>query len=155
MNAKVIVFAASVLILAVMISIYSVEDGVVPFVPEGAGLKPLSIGGTPLRVYVVDEPREREQGLSGRTRLPLNQGMFFVFEKDDMYGIWMRDMKFPIDVFWISEEKIVTDIEANVAPESYPKVFRPHVPARYVLEVPAGFAEQYNIKIGDGVAVDL
>lgn len=155
MNGKVIVLAAGVFILTAIISIYSVQGDVIPFIPEGAGLKSMSIGGTPLRVYVSDEPHEREQGLSGRPRLPLNQGMLFVFDNDDIYGIWMRDMQFPIDIFWISEEKVVVDIAADVAPETYPKIFYPYTKARYVLEVPAGFAERYNIGIGDVVAVDL
>jgi uncharacterized membrane protein (UPF0127 family) len=43
----------------------------------------------------------------------------------------------------------VVHLEKSLSPDSYPQSFTPHSPARYVLEVRAGFADQHDIQIGD------
>ena len=61
----------------------------------------------------------------------------------------MRDMNFPLDIFWIDENGIIVDAWKNADPDSYPQVFEPRSDALYILEVVAGFSEVYNIEIGD------
>jgi uncharacterized membrane protein (UPF0127 family) len=112
------------------------------------------VGGSAEKVVeieVVDTPATRTQGLSGRKSLAPDTGMLFIFEKSDTYGFWMPDMHFSIDILWINTQKKIVYIEKNVSPESYPKIFKPTVPAQYVLEVPAGFSDQNNVRIGDEV----
>ena len=99
-------------------------------------------------VYIADTPAERVKGLSGRTELPSNRGMLFVFEKDGKYSIWMKDMKFNIDVVWLNSDKIVVDSALNIGPETYPKNFASKVKARYILELPAGQVVARNISTG-------
>ena len=60
-------------------------------------------------------------------------------------------MFFPIDIIWINEEKKVVHMEKNVPPESFPKIFTPSEPAKYVLEVPAGFSDENGLMAGDEV----
>ena len=74
--------------------------------------------------------------------------MLFVFDRDGNYGFWMKDMKFPIDIIFADAQKKIIMIYHNVQPDSYPKVFYPNAPARYVLETPAGFADLNKINIG-------
>lgn len=96
----------------------------------------------------VDTDAARQKGLSGRDSLPSNAAMLFIFDTDDHWGIWMKDMKFPIDIIWLDKDYTVVDIKENASPESYPDVFRPRVPARYVLEVNAGVVSNNAILIG-------
>jgi len=124
---------------------------VLPFEPQGAYLKRIHIGGIPVSVEVVATEEARVNGLSGRTRLPENQGMLFVFGEPGIYSIWMRKMKFPIDVFWINSEGVIVDMWENAQPSSYPNVFEPSAEASYIVEVVAGFADLYNLEIGDTV----
>jgi uncharacterized membrane protein (UPF0127 family) len=107
------------------------------------------IHGVPILLEVVDTEEARVKGLSGRERLPDGRGMLFVFDTEDKYGIWMKDMKFPIDILWLDSEHRIVAVEHVVTPETYPKVFYPSVPARFVLELPAGFAKENDFKIGD------
>ena len=74
--------------------------------------------------------------------------MFFVFQKDGMYGFWMKDMLVPIDIFWLDDKGQVISIAEEVATSSYPNVFYPSAPARYVLETAAGFARTHAIATG-------
>ncbi|RJQ33749.1 DUF192 domain-containing protein [Candidatus Parcubacteria bacterium] len=108
----------------------------------------VEIGGQQLDVYVADTPAKQELGLSGREGLGFNEGMLFVFEKDDEYAFWMKDMKFAIDIIWIDASGKVVHIEPNLTPDTYPHTYRPDVPARFVLEVNAGFVERNNVQVG-------
>ena len=111
----------------------------------------VTIGGSVFTVKVAETKYFLEKGLSGHEPLQDNEGMFFVFKKPDNYGFWMKDMLFPIDIVWISEDFKVTHIEKSVLPESYPKVFYSGVPSMYVLEINSGQSDKKNIKIGDFV----
>lgn len=102
-----------------------------------------------ISVEVSDSEYERIAGLSGRQFLSADRGMFFVFDKSGKHGIWMKDMKFPIDILWLDEEYAVVDIAKNITPDTYPIIFTSRLPALYVLEVNAGTADDYNIDIGD------
>ena len=100
-------------------------------------------------IEVADSEAERIQGLSGRKNLGGDEGLLFVFERDDFHGIWMKDMNFAIDIIWLDGELEVVDIKKNALPESFPQIFRPASSARYVLETLAGFSDNRLVKIGD------
>lgn len=99
-------------------------------------------------VTVADEPHEWRQGLSGTTYLPDQTGMLFIFDQEDRYGMWMKDMQYPIDILWMNNDLRVVHIEENVAPETYPTVFANDDPARFVLEVPAFTVETFKLDVG-------
>lgn len=124
------------------------------FVPAGspADEKPtLRVGGETVRVTVMDTPKERAQGLSGREGLEKDEGMLFVFPEDGTHGFWMKDMLFSIDILWLSESGEVVDLYTHVSPSTYPRVFEPKRTARYVLELPAGFAEAHGVEEGSKI----
>jgi len=99
-------------------------------------------------VEIVDTPELRAQGLSFREALSPNAGMLFVFSESDKYGFWMKDMLFPIDIIWFDDEFVVVDVKENLAPESYPEVFKPRVPARFALEINISGISDNDIVIG-------
>src|SRR3989344_290465 len=105
-------------------------------------------GGGSLRIEYATTTEARERGLGGRTEIPKNYGMLFVFPRDDRYGFWMKDMLIPIDVFWLNDKGQVVSIVSDVATSTYPNVFYPSVPARYVLETVAGFMQEHSIATG-------
>ena len=111
-------------------------------------MRTIIIGGVSVAVEVADTESSRERGLSGRASLPQGQGMLFVFDTDGERGIWMKYMRFPIDIVWADASGTVVTIVGDVAPGTYPKVFYPSVPARYVVELPAGFAAAHGIAEG-------
>ena len=102
-------------------------------------------GDLSLRIDYALSEAAREKGLGGRVNIPSDYGMLFVFQKDGLYGFWMKDMLVPIDIFWLDDKGQVVSIAENVATSSYPNVFYPTVPARYVLETAAGFASEHSI----------
>ncbi|MEQ1561516.1 MAG: DUF192 domain-containing protein, partial [Nitrospira sp.] len=109
------------------------------------------IQGKTFSVEVAKTEAELKKGLSGHKPLLDNEGMIFLFDREDTYGFWMRDMLFPIDIIWLTKDWKITHIENSIAPETYPKVYSSTFPSKYVLEVSAGTAERLGWEIGDAV----
>ncbi len=93
----------------------------------------------------------REQGLSGRREMNNNEGMLFIFDHSGKYPFWMKDMNFPIDIIWISEDMKVIYIKKDARPESYPESYAPKQNALCVLEIASGFSDKNNLREGDKV----
>jgi uncharacterized membrane protein (UPF0127 family) len=111
----------------------------------------VEIGDKIINVEIANTNAKRELGLSGHAPLADVQGMLFVFDKSGIYPFWMKDMLFPIDIIWISEDFKIVYIEKNAQINSFPNTFGYDKEARYVLEVNAGFSDNNNLKIGDQV----
>jgi len=149
---KIVVFTVGLLILmgGLLFLSYGTNDPIlVPYVPQGAYLPVVRVGSSPVRVHIARTAEEQHKGLAIFDTLPSNTGMFFIFDHDDAYGIWMKDMKFAIDIIWIDAKGNIVDMAEGAMPESFPRVFTPRAPARYVLEVVQGFVEQHNITPSD------
>jgi len=117
----------------------------------GMHKKTIWIDGVPLSVFLAVTDEQKSAGLSVFDKLKAQEGMLFVFSRPGKYGIWMKGMKFPIDVFWIDKNGFVVDIWKSASPDSYPYVYYPRQEAKYILETNADFAEIYNIGIGSRV----
>lgn len=116
----------------------------------------VEIGGQKFRVEIMKKDWELAQGLSGRDSLKNGSGMLFVFPAEDRHEFWMKGMKFPIDIIWISGGKIVDIKKSAPLPVTLNlEKYVPSVPAKYVLEIGAGLSEKYGFKPGDEVELDI
>lgn len=111
------------------------------------------VAETALVAKIADSPEKQVRGLSGVRYIKPLEGLLFTYERSDFHGIWMKDMNFPIDVIWFDQYQNVIHIVENMHPDSYPKVYLPDSPSRYILEVKAGFVDKYDIKKGDFLQV--
>ncbi len=115
----------------------------------------LHVGDGVFSAQVLKTDKELTKGLSGRTHLGADEAMLFVFGGDDKWSIWMKDMKFPIDIVWLDKNKKVVHIVKNVSPDSYPnESFAPTEDARYVVEFVAGTVDSRSITIGKEAKFD-
>lgn len=149
---KVALVFLAVLIAAGLFFLVSFEEdeGGVPSLPERLVTgEVLYFDDVAVRLEFAETEEKRQKGLSGRANLARGTGLFFVFPESDLHGIWMRDMRFPIDIIWFNEDLVVVDTAMNVTPATFPKVFQPQAPARYILETNYGFVEVYGIEPGD------
>ena len=115
----------------------------------------ISIDNVKVKVDFALTPEEQARGLSGRVSLGENEGMLFVFPAPGRHYFWMQDMRFPIDIIWVGEDKHVIFVEKNASPASFPNSFGPNADSKYVLEVNAGFADLHYLKVGDEVQLDF
>lgn len=116
----------------------------------------LRLGTARIAATIADNHDSRTQGLSDTRSLPQDAGMLFVFQQDDTWQFWMKDMHYNLDIIWLDANKNVVTIASDVTPATYPQtVYSPTAPARYVLEVNAGFAAKYNVTVGEKAAFML
>jgi uncharacterized protein len=102
-----------------------------------------------LTLQVAKTEAEREFGLMNVTKLPPHTGMLFVFDQDAPVEFWMKDTLVPLDMVFLGPEGMVRTVAANV-PATSPKTPDAQIPrrdgkAKYVIELPAGEADQDGI----------
>lgn len=153
MKTNVLIILIFIILILAAVSLF-----LKPF--NSAGKKgSLIIKNQAFTIEVADTTMSRIRGLSGRDGLSERGGMLFIFDRPSTSGFWMKDMKFPIDIIWMRENKIVGFSE-NLQPEPKKSVFTlsvyyPPGPVDKVLEVNAGVVKQYNFAGGDEVSISL
>lgn len=141
-----------IIFICIVVFVFYTMFSYKPDVSKTPPLPTIQVGETIVAVVVADEENERIQGLSGMEMLPPNQGMLFIYDQPSYYTFWMKEMRFPLDFIWINNGYVV-DITTDIQPPSYedepPNTVTPNSPATMILEVPAGFVSEHNIRIGD------
>lgn len=107
----------------------------------------LSINNQCVELERADTNQARIKGLSDRESLAPGTGMLFVFEQPATECMWMKDMRFSIDIIWLDESKHISKTEQNVPPETYPKSFCQDN-TMYVIELNAGDVERLGLQVG-------
>lgn len=109
----------------------------------------LKLSGASYHITVLRTEDEREKGLSGSDSLPEGRAMVFEFPVEKKWGIWMKDMNYPIDIVWLNDDREVVYTVKNAQPSSYPDtIFMPDTDSRYVIELPGGTIERTGITKG-------
>ena len=117
----------------------------------------MTIEGFTFVVDVADTHERQRLGLGGRDGLERERGMWFDMGGNRGATFWMRGLRFPIDIVWISDGLVVTGVAERLpfpepgTPDSALPVYSSGVPIRYVLEINAGLAEELGI--GEGSVV--
>ncbi len=120
---------------------------------EVGGLLTARIGGASFRLRDTPTAADQQRGLSGVEGLADDEGMLFRLGGPKVQGMWMKDMRFAIDILWVGADGTVVHLEHAVAPATYPTVFRnpPDRPAVAVIELAAGAASRNAIAVGSPV----
>lgn len=114
----------------------------------------IKIGEKNYLLDVAKTSEEQEKGLAKFESIEDNQGMLFIFDTPGRWSIWMKDMKFNIDIIFLDENKKVVSIFKNVKSEIHENIFnyRKYIPdydSKYVIELKEGEIENNKIKLGD------
>ncbi len=103
---------------------------------------------------VARTQEERTYGLSGRTSLPVNRGMLFVFERPGGRTFTMRPALINLDMLFLDANGVIVGMVENAqAGAEAPYVM--HLPSLYVLEVVGGWARVHDVHIGDRAVIDM
>ena len=114
--------------------------------------KTIKVNGQTIHAEVPTTPAAQRKGLGGRPCILSNQGMLFIADTPGKLPIWMKDMRFPIDVVWITPDLKVAAIEVAFQPSSYPEARGSQIPAKYVLELKANRTRELKMDIGTPVS---
>ncbi|MFC4436425.1 MULTISPECIES: DUF192 domain-containing protein [Natrialbaceae] len=145
-----------------VVGAFLVQLGVVaaPWSEDRADVRILDDGGEPKAVVdaeVADTRGEQYTGLSDHDSLESGEGMLFVHASEDERTYVMRDMDFGIDIIFVDADREIATIRH--APEPGPdedgseQEYRGE--AKWVLEVPLGYANETGIEPGDEVEIGL
>ncbi|MBK7227664.1 MAG: DUF192 domain-containing protein [Ignavibacteriales bacterium] len=110
----------------------------------------LGILKSKIDIEIADDHYERQLGLMNRKEMKENEGMLFIFDKLEMQSFWMRNTLISLDMLFVNDQKQIVTIHKNtktLSDQSYPS----SEPAKYVVEVLAGFTDKHNIQIGDKI----
>ncbi|MBC7644384.1 MAG: DUF192 domain-containing protein [Thermoleophilia bacterium] len=99
------------------------------------------------RLERADHMWSRMRGLLGRRSLATDEGLWIT----PCNSIHMMFMRFSIDVIFVDADLQVVRVHSNVAPWRFARGGK-H--AKSVLELPAGKAAFFNIRVGDRLTVD-
>ena len=118
------------------------------------GLETLEIvtaGGTrAFQVEIAKDDATRDRGLMYRRFMPSEHGMLFEFEREAPQSFWMKNTYIPLDMIFISQTGVVTNIVASAEPLSE-RVIPSGPPCAAVLELNGGAAAAMGMKVGDKV----
>jgi uncharacterized membrane protein (UPF0127 family) len=103
-----------------------------------------------LNVEIAKTPSDREKGLMFRKSLGESDGMLFVFENEEYLSFWMKNTFIPLDIAYINKKGIINEIY-YMAPVDISKIYNSINPAKYALEVNAGWFNKNKIKIGSKI----
>jgi len=130
--------------------------------PGCRGRNPQAVFHTPdgpkrVVLEVADTEEARSRGLMFRTSLQEDHGMLFVFETEGEHAFWMKNTYLSLDILFLSNKGDIVDLYHRLPPcplDPCPS-YAPRAPARYALEVPAGFSERHHIRKGDRVRLEF
>lgn len=102
-------------------------------------------------VQLAEDEAERELGLMYRDKLAEHQGMLFIFDEDERRAFWMKNTILSLDMIFVNTQGEIVTIHKYTKPyseESYAST----KPAKFVVEVNAGYTDKYKISVGDRIA---
>ncbi len=96
---------------------------------------------------------ERNRGLMYRRSMPANGGMLFIFEIMGPQSFWMKNTVLPLDIIYVNDQFGIVSIAEHTRPYSLEPI-KSGGPAKYVVEVHAGYCQANGITAGDYIEFD-
>lgn len=135
---KIVVFIAVIVII-----------GIACFVIVPDMLRPrtdIRLGNSVFKAWIALNEDDRLAGLSKEGHINDSQALIMAFPEDDVHGVWMKGMTYPIDVVWLDSDKRVVYAIKNIPFEDQEKIYSPNVKSRYIVELKAGMVERQSIR---------
>jgi hypothetical protein len=87
-----------------------------------------------------------------KRRFERGEALFFEFGKPARHAVHMLFVKFPIDLVYLDSRFKVVETREGLKPWRF---YRPKLPAKYLVELPAGSVRKLNIKKGHALRLRL
>jgi len=146
--------------------------GVLPGCEEPYATTPtttrVNVGGKTFTLELAADQDSRVKGLSGRTSIPDDGGMLFVFPDSQVtsHEFVMRDCPIPIDIIFLDRSRRVTATHAMkveearregedlVTYENRLKRYPSRFDSQYAIELQGGMLEKVSVKPGELINID-
>ncbi|TDI76523.1 MAG: DUF192 domain-containing protein [Bacteroidetes bacterium] len=127
----------------------TIEEHGIPFRDDGS--LTISRNGNvylSIRMEIADNDSLRARGMMERRSTPEDTGMLFIFDFEEDREFWMANTPLSLDLLFVNADSIVISIKKYLPPLS-PQQVPSNGPARFVLEVIAGYSDTMGIIEGD------
>ena len=114
---------------------------------QGMPVVELTAGFHRIEAEVAATPQSRAQGLMHRKAMDSQRGMLFVFTHDAAHCMWMKNTLIPLSIAFMDASGRILNI-TDMKPHSEENHCATK-PARYALEMNAGWFAQRGLKAGD------
>jgi uncharacterized protein len=109
-------------------------------------------GGQKVKAEVMIHPGDMGRGMMFRDSLAPDRGMLFLHRQSGRHTYWMYQVKIPLDIIWLDENRRIVEISANTPPCEKGANECPHyggkADSRYVLELAGGMARKFGLQEG-------
>ena len=95
-------------------------------------------------VYLATKFEQQRRGLMFVRNMPERTGMLFIYDRDEVHSMWMKNTYIPLDMIFARSDGTV----ANIIHDTVPLTLKSNgstEPVRYVLELNAGAARRFGI----------
>jgi len=100
-----------------------------------------------IEAAVADTDELRSAGLMNVTSLPEDAGMIFLFENNRPRSFWMANTPLSLDILFVNTNLEIVRVHRDTTPYSQESI-ESERPAKYVIEVNAGYTLRHDITEG-------
>ena len=97
-----------------------------------------------ITVEVADNDKLRSLGFMGRTDIPEETGMLFIWNDEAYRNFWMKNTPSSLDIIFFDKNGYFINVQENTIPFSLDNI-QSLKPAKYVLELIAGSSKKFNL----------
>jgi uncharacterized membrane protein (UPF0127 family) len=115
--------------------------------PEGT----IRIEDDVIKVEVAESRADKQRWLMFREeRLPLNSAMILVYEKLDLYAMWLLNIEYNLDLIWINENGNIVYMVKDAEPcknalDAASCTYKNTKAAKYIIAAASGFIDEHDI----------
>jgi uncharacterized membrane protein (UPF0127 family) len=107
-----------------------------------------------LEVEIARTDEAHQRGLQGRTSLPSDSGMVFLFPDEQPRRFWMKDTLIPLSIAYFRADGTIVSIRDMDPCTAEPcPLYDSGAPAQGALEVNQGFFEAHGVRLNDVITI--
>ena len=106
-----------------------------------------------VKAEIASTFEQRQNGFMFRQEIPDGTGMLFIFEEEQVLNFWMKNTPHPLSIAYIDKNGRIRDI-LDMKPFDLSNITS-STKVLYALEVPQGWYEKVNVKVGDRLKLDF
>ena len=102
-----------------------------------------------IKAEVALREDEKSRGLMFREKLGPDEGMLFIYEREEFLSFWMKNTPLPLSIAFLDQNGRIVDLQ-----DMEPFNLRTHTsvrPAKYALEMNRNWFQKNGVNVGDGV----
>src|SRR6266849_10583562 len=127
--------------------------------PAGFPVGTVRINHDVINVEVAKSSAEKERWLMFRhDKMPFNSAMILVFDKPDLYSMWLLNIGYNLDLIWFDENGNVVYMVKDVPPckstfDMADCTYKNTKPAKYVIAATSGFIAKHQVNADSRMSI--